>query len=149
LAWARFSPPPNPIVPVLAANGADIPLTVFRLHRIDMINALASEQVFQEKFNELLLAIDRALKGKPQYCEWVDWLKPSLDFDRFLFSKRTNFTGRQWLFDQIDVWRTTSTQSALLLTGDPGIGKSAIIAEMAHKQFFGSVIATYCCQWDT
>jgi TIR domain len=33
LAWARYEPPPTPIVPVLAEAGANIPLTIYRLYR--------------------------------------------------------------------------------------------------------------------
>ncbi len=36
-----------------------------------------------------------------------------------------DFTGRAWVFKQIDDWLTNQTSQVYLLTGDPGTGKSA------------------------
>jgi hypothetical protein len=56
---------------------------------------------------------------------------PVLDFAPQLHEKRQDFVGRQWLFDEIDAWRAgSSRERALLIVGDPGIGKSAFVAEM-------------------
>jgi len=37
-----------------------------------------------------------------------------------------NFTGRQWVFDDIDRWLKESEERFFILTGEPGVGKSAI-----------------------
>lgn len=37
-----------------------------------------------------------------------------------------NFTGRQWVFDDIDRWLADSKERFFILTGEPGVGKSAI-----------------------
>ncbi|MBD2095609.1 hypothetical protein H6F90_10620 [Trichocoleus sp. FACHB-591] len=37
-----------------------------------------------------------------------------------------NFTGRQWVFDNIDRWLRESDERFFILTGEPGVGKSAI-----------------------
>jgi DNA replication protein DnaC len=37
-----------------------------------------------------------------------------------------NFMGRQWVFDDIDRWLRESEQRFFILTGEPGVGKSAI-----------------------
>ena len=37
-----------------------------------------------------------------------------------------NFTGRQWVFDEIDRWLKESEERFFILTGEPGVGKSAI-----------------------
>src|SRR5262249_29434962 len=43
------------------------------------------------------------------------------------------FTGRTWLLNQLDEWRRTSIDSRLFwITGDPGTGKSAFAAWLAH-----------------
>lgn len=39
-----------------------------------------------------------------------------------------NFTGRQWVFDDIDRWLKESEERFFILTGEPGVGKSAIAA---------------------
>ena len=40
-------------------------------------------------------------------------------------------------------------QRALLITGDPGIGKSAIVAQLVHLNPGGQVLAYHCCRADT
>jgi replication-associated recombination protein RarA len=37
-----------------------------------------------------------------------------------------NFTGRQWVFDAINRWLKESEERFFILTGEPGVGKSAI-----------------------
>ena len=37
-----------------------------------------------------------------------------------------NFTGRQWVFDDIDHWLTEREEWVFLLAGEPGVGKSEI-----------------------
>jgi hypothetical protein len=36
----------------------------------------------------------------------------------------------------------------MLITGDPGLGKSAIIAEMVERREKMGVIAWFCCRWE-
>jgi len=37
-----------------------------------------------------------------------------------------DFTGRSWVFDEITCWLQQKDQRFFLLTGEPGVGKSAI-----------------------
>jgi hypothetical protein len=37
-----------------------------------------------------------------------------------------NFTGQQWVFDEIDHWLAEREERFFILTGEPGVGKSAI-----------------------
>lgn len=71
------------------------------------------------------------------------------DFSAFLKEKRQHFCGRDWLFSELDAWRSTNQERALLITGDPGTGKSAIVAELVHRNPGGQVLAYHCCQADT
>jgi hypothetical protein len=148
IAFARYGQTPVPIVPVLAVRGAAIPLTIYRLHYIDFVDAVNSEPVFQAQFEQLLTALNDALAGRPRYRHWDSWLDRGPDFDRFLYSKHRGFIGRDWLFKKIDKWERTTSEPALLIKGDPGIGKSAIIAELAFGRLPGSTTVAYCCQWD-
>jgi DNA replication protein DnaC len=43
-----------------------------------------------------------------------------------------NFTGRQWVFDDIDRWLRESEERFFILTGEPGVGKSAIAARLTQ-----------------
>jgi tetratricopeptide (TPR) repeat protein len=66
-----------------------------------------------------------------------------------VYIKRRNFCGRKWLFDEIEAWRTSRTERALLITGDPGVGKSAIVAQLVHLNPESQVLAYHCCQAET
>jgi WD40 repeat protein len=55
-----------------------------------------------------------------------------------------NFTGRQWVFDDIDRWLQESEERFFILTGEPGVGKSAIAARLT--QIRGDVAAYHFCQ---
>src|SRR5205807_2079605 len=46
-------------------------------------------------------------------------------------------------------WRAASRERALLITGGPGTGKSAVVAELVHRNPGGQVLAYHCCQADT
>ena len=71
------------------------------------------------------------------------------DLTPFLFAKLESFTGREWLFEGINEWRTKSSQPALLIIGEPGVGKSSIVAALAHENRDGQVLAYHCCRADT
>ncbi len=50
-----------------------------------------------------------------------------LDFEEYLAKKRELFIGRQWVFNAIEEWRKNpNAPKVFLITGDPGIGKSAL-----------------------
>jgi len=57
-------------------------------------------------------------------------------FDEAFPNKQTlekliaNFTGRKWLFKKIDDFLNQSEKQTLIITGEPGIGKSAISAKL-------------------
>ena len=57
------------------------------------------------------------------------------------------FVGREWLADQVEVWRADPDSRALCLLGAPGVGKSAFTARLQH--YWGDrVMAAHFCQWD-
>jgi len=57
-----------------------------------------------------------------------------------------SFTGRSQLLNEIDYWLQQRDQRFFILTGEPGVGKSAIIAHLTqtHKDIF----AYHFCQAD-
>lgn len=71
------------------------------------------------------------------------------DFTPFLVEKIKGFVGREWLFQEIDEWRSHDSPPVLLIVGEPGIGKSAIAAALVHRNIEGQVLAYHCCRTDT
>lgn len=148
LTFARFATPPTPIVPIMAVP-CEPPFPVFRLDYLSMTQWMQSEDHYRLGFERLVAGIEAAASGKPfPFRRWHHCL-PVLDFASQLHEKRRDFVGRHWLFDEIDAWRTaSSTERALLVVGDPGIGKSAFVAEMIHRNPDGQVLAYHICRAD-
>lgn len=56
-----------------------------------------------------------------------------LDFSTYITERTRDFTGREWLFATIDRWLAKPDASQFfLLTGEPGIGKTAIAARLTQ-----------------
>ena len=148
ISFARFAHPPKPILPVMAVS-CEPPFCIFRLDYTDMTQWSQSEDQYRIGFERLVSGLEAALRGEsPAYRRWHHRLT-SLDFAVYLHEKRQDFVGRQWLFDRVDAWRTASgRERALLITGDPGAGKSAFVAEMIHRNPGGQVLAYHCCMAD-
>lgn len=146
ISFARFARPPTAVVPVMALP-CEPPFSVFRLDYVDMCAWRDSEDRYCAGLQRLLAGIKEALDGKVSYRSQINDLQP-WDFAAFLFEKRRDFCGRDWLFSEIDVWRASCREPALLITGDPGVGKSAFVAELVHRNPGGQVLAYHCCQAD-
>jgi predicted GTPase len=73
----------------------------------------------------------------------------SLDFRPFLEAKLKNFTGREWLFQEIDQLRGSGFEHALLIIGETGVGKSALVAALVNENPGGRVLAYHCFRADT
>jgi hypothetical protein len=134
-----------PIVPVLAAP-CEPPFVIYRLDYVELLQWRDFGAQYQAGFRRLLEAIEAALTSPQKvwrYRTWDDRLRP-WDFAAFLHEKRRDFCGREWLFRQLDDWRTHRSERALLITGDPGVGKSAVVAQMVHQD--PRVLAYHCCQ---
>jgi len=71
------------------------------------------------------------------------------DFTPFLVEKLKGFTGREWIFQVVDEWRLKSSPPALLIVGEPGVGKSTVLAELIQRNPGGYVLAYHCCRADT
>lgn len=148
LTFARFATPPTPIVPVMAIP-CEPPFPVFRLDYVSMTQWIQSEDEYQRGFERLAAGIEAAVAGRPLPMRRWHHCLPVLDFASQLHEKRRDFVGRQWLFDEIRAWRASSNRErALLVVGDPGIGKSAIVAEMIERNPDGQVLAYHICRAD-
>ena len=144
ISFARFARPPIPIVPVMAVE-CEPPFCICRLDYTDMTRWSESGDEYWLGFQRLLGGIEAALRGETIYRRWHRRLQP-LEFELFLNERRQDFTGRQWLFERIDGWRNSPRERALLITGNPGSGKSALVAQLVHRNPGGQVLAYHCCQ---
>jgi tetratricopeptide (TPR) repeat protein len=143
ISYARFAKPPTPVVPIMGVD-CNPPFTIFRLSYVDMRAWQQSERAYQQGLRDLLKSMKAARRNEPRLRPEVSVLEP-LDFDSHLHEKRHKFCGREWLFKRIEKWRRQEGQHALLLTGDPGAGKSAIVAELVHRCCDDQVLAYHCC----
>ncbi len=138
-----------PIVPLLA-EPCDPPFVIYRLDYIDLCSWNDSEDQYKAGFRRLVDAVLSRLRGEPPRFQSWERRFPQFDFGPFLFDRRRDFCGREWLFSRIDAWRLAADRKrALLITGDPGIGKSAIVAQLVHTNPDGQVLAYHCCRSDT
>jgi hypothetical protein len=118
-------------LPVVCQNPVEPPLSWQKLKNLS---------VLQEEANSTLQTI------APSPSWWLEDSRP-LNFSAFLTDKGQYFVGREWVFEEIEK-RCEQGEQAILLTGDPGAGKSAIIAELIRRNPGGGILAYHCCQSD-
>lgn len=81
----------------------------------------------------------------PSHYTWrTPW-----DFNGYISQKRVAFEGRDWLLAEIVAWREAGRPGAMLLRADFGVGKSAFMAELVHRNPGGAIAAWHFCQHDT
>ena len=122
------------------------------IHRLNFIDYQQWEKEYDKKFTELLRAIHApqqydglsiillSFGGDPQSIEY--------DFTGEMSRKAKNFTGREWLTGKVNSWLHSSNDQILLLTGDPGSGKSAFIAHLALTHPEGKAAHFFIRSWD-
>jgi WD40 repeat protein len=102
-------------------------------------------------------AMQRLKEGGSQAHGTADaaWRWPAAwDFSAFLASKRAFFTGRDWLFAEVEEWLRRPAPRDLLLRADFGVGKSAFVSELIARDVARHVdarriAAFHICQHDT
>lgn len=57
-----------------------------------------------------------------------------LDYSRFIAERTDGFVGRDWVFAKIDRFTQECRRGYFLLQGDPGIGKSALLAWLVRQR---------------
>jgi hypothetical protein len=67
-------------------------------------------------------------------------------FVPFLEDHGRHFVGRKWLFGDISQWRGEDGhgERMMLVTGTPGIGKSAVVAHFLNEKPSGRILAYHC-----
>ncbi len=54
-------------------------------------------------------------------------------FGRLLVDEADTFVGREWIFSEIDRFLAETPRGVFLLEGEPGIGKSSLMAELVRR----------------
>jgi hypothetical protein len=58
----------------------------------------------------------------------------AIDFSHTIERLAEGFTGREWLFNKLDDWlKQDNGEKFYLLTGEPGVGKSALAAQLTKR----------------
>jgi WD40 repeat protein len=140
-----------PVLPVLAIS-CEAPFLLYRYQHIDFRGAWPERDstVYTVRFSDLLRAIEGALaSGHVAERDWDGSQIPAPeDFTAFILDRARDFTGRAWLLKELEAWyRTSGSGHAILVTGEPGIGKSAFVAHLVQAS--PDVLAYYCCRADT
>lgn len=106
---------------------------------------------YQENFAEIVRVVEspESQRFAGEIERLNEYLKPISTDSRIAALLSKGFVGRKWVFDAVEQWRNNSDRTSRLLwiTGDPGVGKSALAAHLSH---FGrdKVIAAQFVEWD-
>ena len=135
-----------------------VPVALSHIQWLDMhdwrdrqnADATAYEAWYQSKLSEILRILeDPDTQRFAGEIGWLsDLLRPAPFAARMGELLSEEFFGRKWLLNHIEQWRTSDRRSKVFcITGEPGIGKSAIAAWLAHCGK-ANVIAIHFCQHD-
>jgi hypothetical protein len=136
----------KPIVPVVVVP-CEPPFLINIIKRIDLSKRSQDEGTLRDGVREILDAIEAARqRGGSIYIPQLERLHP-LDFRNELLRGAGQFTGRKWLFDRCSAW-LRSPNTCLLIEGDAGSGKSAIVSELIRRDPDGRMLAYHFCRAD-
>jgi hypothetical protein len=146
ISYARYGG--TPIVPVMGISCIP-PLGIYRLDWVDMQGWEQQTGRFERALAKLREALRRGPEGlsvEGTHADLFGQLQP-LDFGPELSRLQRGFTGRDWIVAAVEEWLSDPEGApAFLLTGDPGAGKSAVMAHLA--QTLPQVAALHFCRAD-
>ncbi|MDY6990290.1 MAG: TIR domain-containing protein [Thermodesulfobacteriota bacterium] len=128
ISMARYNK--RKIVPVMVLQCRP-PLGIYRLDRIDFQD-WQNPARYKQAMNRLLAALERDVQVEGMDARIFSTLRP-LDFGAEVSRLTRDFTGREWLFRELEEWLLNDKSRVFFITGDPGTGKSAIMAHLVHK----------------
>ena len=82
--------------------------------------------------------VQRVLDRASTTLDWLDHVPATLledvtKFTHVIKDRTTDFTGRNWVFDAINARMQSTDRGYILIRGEPGIGKSSIMARLVEK----------------
>jgi hypothetical protein len=132
-----------PILPIMWRQ-CQLPLTLRAIQHIDFENL-----PYPDALAQLRARLDDIVAGKavPRIHRVTEVWSLRSEFEVVLQNVRAaEFQGRDWLFAGIAKWRKSDNGARLLLvTGDPGTGKSAVAAHFAKSERCGPVLSAHFC----
>ena len=137
------------IIPILLV-WCEPPLSICRIQRLDMQDCLPLEErkeKYEVKFQGLIDALEQGLHDyEGHQTSLFNVLKP-LSFDAEIKYNLDKFTGRAWVFGEIDRWlQDTNASRVFWIMGGPGVGKTAISSYLAaHRP---EIAALHFCRYD-
>ncbi|MFP4476144.1 MAG: TIR domain-containing protein [Desulfatibacillaceae bacterium] len=136
----------KPVVPVMVSP-CEPPFRLHRYEPVNMRNWRRSRQDYKGGLARITDSVEAALVGEVRYQAWEQRLKP-FDFMGYLDNKRQGFSGREWLFAELEHWLVARREPVFTLVGEPGFGKTAFAARLIHANPGGYVLAAHCCRAD-
>lgn len=134
-----------PVMLVELINGP--PTSICRIQYFDLRGGVPiseREEHYRGRFNRLAHAIEsNQLDFEGGQARLLRYLQP-LNFDAQIAPHVARFSGRAWLFRELDDWLANRPESRVLwIFGGPGIGKTAIAAQLVHRR--PDVFASHFC----
>jgi len=129
------------IIPLMVINCRP-PLGIYRLDWLDMQdwnNPVVYGKTIQ-KIIHLFQEKDYEVEGINSAI--FNILKP-IDFKLDIYRHVKDFVGREWIINDIATWIDKAKENLLFITGDPGSGKTALMARLI--QVFPTVGAYHFC----
>jgi hypothetical protein len=138
ISMARFHN--RKIVPVMVIHCRP-PLSIYRLDWVDF-KEWQEDNNYTKSVERVIKALHSQESVEGTYAQIFSNLKP-LDFGVDIARMTKDFIGREWLFGEVDQWLAEPSSKVFFITGNPGIGKSAIMAHLASRH--SQVMAYHFC----
>lgn len=138
----------KPIIPLLLTQvPLGVPTSICRIQYLDWRDAIPSAmnvEKFMQRMARLFDAIEEnKLDFEGGQQRLIRYLQP-INYDAEIHAHLARFQGRRNINQQLRNWLTDpSSSQALWLAGAPGLGKSAIVATLAHR--WAEVAAVHFC----
>jgi WD40 repeat protein len=132
----------------LMVEDCEPPLSICRVQYLDLRDCVPwpdRRERYPTRLEQLLAALEEdRLDGDGSQARLLRYLRPlefDADFDRHL----PRFTGRRWVFEQLDAWLADPHGSRVFwITSAPGVGKTALATWLCANR--SDVAAFHLCR---
>ena len=115
-----------PVLPIMLVWTTP-PLSIYRYQWIDLTHSAKTTTTFEADFVKIIEAIESNDEYQDENRGRIERLLEPLDYSSDIKYYLPSFIGRKWLIEDFDRWMRDENASRIyLLTGLPGIGKTAI-----------------------
>lgn len=117
----------------------EVPIVLERAQYLDFTGWAGSQALYRARFEDLRARLaGAAVPPAPAEGLW--------DFAPLIARAAEGFTGRGWIFDLVAEWLGAAENVPLLIVGEPGIGKSSLLAELLRRDRGRRVVARHFFQ---